>query len=240
MSDVQSIEFDRGRDWNEAGARTWLNQHGYEPRELETAEDVIRAEIAPPWRFAPGSLREVALDPGQGITAWTGERRQPNPDGPSHALPARTVHLGYALELVIADGELRYHASWPRQSMALLAPDDAFEREAGYGRLFIIGEQIEGERGVRESRAAEAYRDWHKGRDPERVIELDGPDAFDERIGRAVSIVYASDKFSARGDFVDYEHDFAEPGPIVYYSGDPEGYALSGGCFEVDPRGIVD
>lgn len=174
---------------------------------------------------------------------WQRHERAPwarNPADVAHALPERTFQLGYALEVVITEGELIYHAEFDRQEKALLARADAFDRDPGYGRLYIIDAKPVGERAIRESEAADAYRDWHKGRDPDRVTELEGPEAFDQRIGRATRILYSSDKFHDRGDFVDYEHDFSEPGPLVYYADRPEGFALVGGSFTVDPRGIVD
>lgn len=68
---------------------------------------------------------------------------------------------------------------------------------------------------VGEKRAAATYRMWSKKPlDESMEVETDFPTRM-QRIGFASSILYASDKWEAKDDLVDYLHDF-DSSPAVF------------------------
>lgn len=81
----------------------------------------------------------------------------------------------------------------------------------------------------------EKFTDWEMD-DP---IALSIPDGPFKNAGRAIHIVYRSDKWTGKN--TDYIHTFKQP-PIVHISGgmkNPKLIALTGGRIRVQPRGIV-
>jgi len=93
--------------------------------------------------------------------------------------------------------------------------------------------------------AGATYEAWHD-RAPRTVTELDNlPDVIGVYIGRATRIGYRSDKWHARGQTQDYDHDYTEPGYVA-----PEVWAdradlahataivIVGGNQRITPEGI--
>lgn len=246
---VQSLLFDRAQ-WSDSEARSWAAAHGYRSEPVDTPEDGryhhIRQE--PPWHFKRHSFRTIDFGERDGIKAVIGHQaRRRNSGDVSHRVPDVTIFLGWALDVVIEteDEELRWVLEFTPGAVAILAPDDAFERHAPGSRLYLVRDLRVDARPLDPGeldKAARAYELWtDDNHDAENVAELDVPNAFTDRIGRALRLGYRSDKFHDRGTFVDYEHDFEDPRPLVYFApGSPEGYALVGGAFRVTPRGIED
>lgn len=239
-TEIQAYLFAQDR-WSHEQVRAWIGEHGAEVFELTDGDEYIHASVHPDYLYGPDTFRTITLSEDKGIKARVGKRR--NPSEVSHRVPPKTVLLGQTLELVIAadGGDGHYNAEFGRW-WALLAPVDAFERKDGYGRLYLAPLEVVERASVdpdSETKSADAYRDWHDGRDPRQELVLEVPDALNQQLGRATRIDYRSDKFGDRGEFVEYTHNFGEPGPLVYYSSSPEGFALVGGGFRVDRRGIV-
>lgn len=165
-----------------------------------------------------------------------------------HRIPPELVQLGTTLELVTEDGDMR--TLWDEVAgWRLLAPTDAFDRRAPYGRLYLVPGEFEAEadpecpdalRGL--MRGTGAYRRWHS-REHDYVGVLDVPDNVGTAIGRAVRLDYASDKWHTRGRTVEYTHDFTEYGgaPLAYVRNrrDPKAFVLAGGDMEITERGIA-
>ncbi len=157
-------------------------------------------------------------------------------------IPPVTVSLGRALELVTLEGDnvTRWDevAGWH-----LLTTADAFNREPGYASLFIVPGEFTGDLGDAPTAAARAYRRWHK-RDFDMVGALEVPDSAGTKIGRALRLDYASDKWNRRGAIIEYTHDFTEDEalpPIAYVRNreDPKAFVLSGGHMTITERGIA-
>lgn len=170
---------------------------------------------------------------------WAEADRRRNP-GTTHAIPAKAAALGRALDIVIEDDGRRTKLAL--RGSLLLAPVDAFDRRAGAGRLFIVRGKLEDTRApTAGEKGAEAFKKWH-ARPADLVGYVDTPPPAGVLIGRAVRIGYASDKWNRARSFVDYEHDFTAPGPLVYSTGEerPRALVLVGGRFTITNRGIVD
>lgn len=163
----------------------------------------------------------------------------------THRIPAELWQLGTALELVTEQGERQ--TTWDEvDGWRLLAPTDAFERAAPYGRLYLVPGELEAAddpEALRElMRRTSAYPRWHD-REAEWAGVLDVPDSVGTDIGRATRLDYASDKWQTRGRTVEYTHDFTEHGapPLAYVRNrrDPKAFVLAGGDMTITIRGIA-
>ncbi len=164
-------------------------------------------------------------------------------------IPPVTVSLGRTLELVTLEGDnvTRWDevAGWH-----LLTTADAFDREAGYASLFIVPGEFRTEDygdpddfGGDETAYARAYRRWHQ-RDFDMIGMLKIPDSAGTKIGRALRLDYASDKWNRRGAVIEYTHDFTEGDalpPVAYVRNrkDPKAFVLTGGHMTITERGIT-
>jgi hypothetical protein len=153
------------------------------------------------------------------------------------------VLLGEGLDLVV-ERRGRRHTFRDMKGYAMLAPANAEERKPGSGRLFLVAAEGNETNPSGSARAVETFRMWTH-RDPDRTLKLEVPDSIGYRIGRVIRIGYRSDKFRRRaGTWVDYEHDFAEPFPVLYATTTTgegaRGYVLTGGRFVIGSRGIED
>lgn len=185
------------------------------------------------------TTREIGARARAVRARWQEDDRRRN-GGAQHRIPAKVAGLGRALDLVIEDDGRR--TLLPLAGSLLLAPADAFDRAPGAGRIYIVRGKLEDERAPESGeKGAEAFRKWH-ARAPDLVGYIDTPPPAGERIGRAVRIGYASDKWTKPGEFVEYEHDFTTPGPLVYSTGEerPRALILVGGRFTITKRGIVE
>jgi len=110
---------------------------------------------------------------------------------------------------------------------------------------FIATRQRNSHEQTAEADAGATYEAWHD-RAPRTVTELDNlPDVIGVYIGRATRIGYRSDKWHARGQTQDYDHDYTEPGYVA-----PEVWAdradlahataivIVGGNQRITPEGI--
>lgn len=246
---VQTLMFPAER-YSDSEALSWAQSHDYKSAHIDTPEDGRYRHVRqiPPWHFHKGSLRTIVF--GDGIKAVVGHidddwRKHKNDGGATHRVPAETAMLGHALDLEVEDDEQRWTFPFSPGQMVVLAPADAMDRSPGGGRLFLIRDarhNLEELDGGEYNAAARTYEGWTDGgHRANEVADLEVPNHFREKVGRAVRLDYRSDKFGRRGNFTDYTHEFSEPGPLVYYSDHPvEGYALVAGVFQVSPRGIVD
>jgi hypothetical protein len=160
----------------------------------------------------------------------------------THTIPARTVRLGTVLELVTRDR--RGVTTWDEvKGWHLLTTDDAFERAPGRARLFLVPGTLAPTPRAPRRAGNRAYRAWHE-READKVDELEVPDAIAVRMGRALRLDYASDKWRGRGDPVEYTHDFCEGDgrpPIAYATSraNPRAFVLTGGSMLVSRAGIA-
>lgn len=159
-------------------------------------------------------------------------------------IPALTVSLGRTLELVTLEGD--NVTTWSEvNGWYLLTTANAFDQPPGRASLFIVPGEFEADLGAveDESAAARAYRRWHE-RDFDFVGLLDVPDSAGTKIGRALRLDYASDKWNRRGRVIEYTHDFTDGGalpPVVYVRNraNPKAFVLSGGHMQITEAGIA-
>lgn len=159
-------------------------------------------------------------------------------------VPAQTVRIGTALELVTERGEER--VLWDEvHGWHVLTTPGAFEQAPGRARVFLVPGKLTKTDTAIPARGSDAFERWHK-RAADKVGELDVPDDFPDYVGLAVRLDYASDKWRGKGRFVEYTHSFVDDGepPRVYSAPPrrgavPRGFALSGGSMAITEGGIA-
>lgn len=160
----------------------------------------------------------------------------------THRVPAVTIELGTALELVTEDGDNQ--TLWDEvNGWRVLVSSEAFDQSRP--RLFIVPGELENMKSDdaerAHARAHDGYARWHdRAPDAGRVGWLETPDNIGTAIGRAVRLDYASDKWGGR--VVEYTHSFTDDGrpPLAYVNNrnDPQGFALVGGDMTITEEGI--
>lgn len=162
-----------------------------------------------------------------------------------YRVPARTVQLGTVLDLHLELNATQraFVKEWSGWLMCI--PEHGFELARGSSKLFLFKpaelEQLEG----MGAAAIRAYQRWHK-RHPDAVESHEVPDHLGHLQGRVLRIGYRSDKWGARGNTIDYDHDFTERGalPPKLYTDSAEleqarGAVLVGGDMTITARGIA-
>lgn len=159
-------------------------------------------------------------------------------------MPGVVSILGKAIELKarLNNGDEVFYI-WPGRKTKKGNPCHLASNPAGTA-LFVIPrtkseKPAPNEKNSKEiTRAAKLYENFTD-------LEIENPFSISiaepnfKRAGRAVHIVYRSDKWT--GKDTDYIHTFKQP-PIVHVSGgvkNPKMIALTGGRIRVQPRGIV-
>lgn len=166
----------------------------------------------------------------------------------NYGVPPETVLLGFVLDLVVEDsaGEVRLAIDeW--HGWAMVTTPGGMDATAGRARLYLLdrGEtRDEGDLDAGKPRllASDTYARWHR-RGAERLLELTVPDTIGYPQGRVRRIGYRSDKWSKRGEFEDYEHDFPEgEEPLLYtdteFLDDAHAALLVGGQMRITEGGI--
>lgn len=165
-----------------------------------------------------------------------------NPSPAPAENPRELVQIGIARQLDLEDGtRFRWTVAegWP-----VLVEAGAESAEAGRARVYLVSPGTRGAPGPAGDvgeRAARTFSTWH-GFDARKSYQLDVPAPGEfKACGRAVQIVYRSDKWEGRP--VDYVHDFkrSDP-PDVLCCGaadSPRAMMLRGGQLRVTRRGLV-
>lgn len=163
----------------------------------------------------------------------------------THRVPEHTVFLGTVLDCEIDTGDARvFVEDW--RGMMLLCPADATERAPGYGRLYCVWPPRSLRSGQpRNERAVRTYVEWMR-REPKHAPSVEVPEDASREVGRCTRLDYRSDKWNARGRWVDYTHSFMENdalAPLVFvnraYIEDATLVVLSGGDFVVRREGLA-
>jgi hypothetical protein len=156
--------------------------------------------------------------------------------------PRALVQIGLARELQLDTG-----TGW-RWTIAddwrVLVPAGAEQLAPGAGRLFLVPPPSSTSSAPPEpSAAAATFAEWH-GFDARRLYAHDVPlcEEFGAPVGRALRIVYRSDKWDRK--HIDYDHTFkASDPPAVSILGTaeaPRAILVRGGVFRTTARGLVD
>lgn len=220
-----------------------VRPHRATARELGVGRDWRRVGVLPVERHGAQQRRLRAAFPSRDYEL---DARYVNPSAATlthHHIPARTVQLGRVLDMTTVLGELA--TSWDSElkGWAMLTDARAELMRPGAAGLYLVRLVPTGVEPTATPTQEETYEAWHD-REPGETLELDAPDFCGVYIGTARVIGYSSDKWTKRGKFVDYEHDFRESGrePEVWADAenlaDARGVVIRGGDMRVTPAGI--
>jgi hypothetical protein len=161
----------------------------------------------------------------------------------SAKIPRVVTILGKAIELkaILNNGDEVFYM-WTGRKSKKGNPCHLASNPAGRALYILPSTKSKapdpGTLGIEVKKAGDLYEkftDWEMG-EPCALSIPSGPFKI---CGRAVHIVYRSDKWTGKN--TDYIHTFKHP-PIVHVSGgvkNPKMIALTGGRIRVQPRGIV-
>jgi hypothetical protein len=258
-SKIQSILFDKEK-WSVTAARHWLQTHSKAAPKADTTENYHRFRQSPPFNFTKGSLRTITLSAPQGIKAIIGVERtrtttkkaaartrvkrpairskikvnpRPKVKAKRPWLPTMLVDIATALSIDLESGdELKFPI---RGDFALCSNKSGSE-------LWIVSRK--GSKKIDttnvDSRAEKLYETF-TGFEHDSVGNLVHvrPREF-TKIGRAMAIVYRSDKFAKPGKTSDYIHSFRSyPSVSVDDPKRPKIVALRGGQIKIKKEGIT-
>jgi hypothetical protein len=241
-TEVQSLLFLRTK-WTPAAAKKWLSAHGYKTPAVDKTADYYRYRQSPPFNFRKGTFRTITLGAAaRGIKAVIAvprskaavnppKKRKTNPSKKSPWVPTLLVDLADAKSIDLEGGEqLKFPFTG---NFAMCATRSGRE-------LWIVSRK--GGKNVRttDKKGEDLYEDFtgFEHDDVGKMIHINPKNLI--RIGRAMDIVYRSDKFSKSGDSSDYIHTFrAYPTVSVDNVKRPTIVALRGGRIRVTKEGIT-
>jgi hypothetical protein len=234
-TDVQSLLFEKGK-WSITSASKWLRDHGYKAPKAESSGEYHRFRQHPPFQYQKGTFRTIVFGAARnGIKAVIAvPRKSKNPtvkkggkDVKKSRIPALLVDLADARSIELEDGrELSF-----RGGFALCANKKGDE-------LWIISRKGGKRVATQDDRAEQLFEKFtgFEAEDTGALVQLPGLSL--ERIGRAMSIIYRSDKFSTKPS--DYIHAFKQyPTVSVDNVNRPRIVALRGGRIKVTAEGII-
>lgn len=242
-TEVQSVIFLRAK-WTPAAAKKWLTGHGYKAPAVDTSADYHRYRQSPPFNFQKGTFRTITLGAAsRGIKAVIAVPRSTKKVNPSKKqarkstngkkpwVPTLLVDIADAKSIDLEGGEqltFPYSGNW-----ALCASRSGTE-------LWIVSRK--GGKNVRttDEKGEELYEAFTGFEHEEvgKMIHVHPRNMV--KIGRAMDIVYRSDKFDSPGNTSDYIHAFRTY-PIVSVDNvkRPSIVALRGGRIKVRKEGIT-
>lgn len=228
--------------WTAAAAKEWLSAHGYKTPAVDKTADYYRYRQSPPFNFKKGTFRTITLGAAaRGIKAVIAvprktakvnppKKRKKNPSKKSPWVPTLLVDLADAKSIDLEGGE---QLKFPfRAGFAMCSTRAGRE-------LWIVSRK--GGKNVRttDEKGEELYESFtgFEHDDVGKMIQINPKNMV--RIGRAMNIVYRSDKFSKSGDTSEYIHAFnAYPTVSVDNVKRPKIVALRGGRIRVTKEGI--
>ena len=242
-TEIQSVMFDRSK-WTITKARKWLADHKYMIPKVDTTKEYHRFRQRPPFQFQKGTFRTIDLGAkNKGIKAVIAVPKFPAKDNPTKRsterrksakrpwLPTLLVDLATPVSIDLEGGEqLRF----PRSGNFALGSNRSGTE------LWIVSRK--GGKNVKAiDDAGEKLYESFTGFEHDDIAKMVQvrPSSM-VRIGRAMNIVYRSDKFSKPGDLSDYIHPFkAYPTVSVDNVNNPSIVALRGGRIKVRKEGIT-
>lgn len=245
-TEVQSVLFDKAK-WTPTAARKWLTSHGYKSPAVDTTAEYHRYRQSPPFNFEKGTFRTITLGAAsKGIKAVIAVPKAPkkankaNPskkpaqkakNGKKPWVPTLLVDIADPKSVDLEGGE---QLKFPFSGNFALCSNRAGTE------LWIVSRK--GGKNVRTAdEKGEKLYEMFTGFEHDEVgtmIHVNPKNMV--KIGRAMNIVYRSDKFSKPGDTSDYIHPFTHY-PIVSVDNKsrPTIVALRGGRIKVRKEGIT-
>lgn len=239
-TEVQSVLFDKTM-WTVTAAKKWLKGHGYKVPAVDTTKEYHRFRQRPPFQFRRGTFRTKQFGKGTGIKSviavprMTDKKPRPNKNPKNKikksCLPAFLIDLAIPISIDLESGEQLKFPLSGKYSMAA--------NRAGT-EIWILPKG--GAKNVRatDDRGERLYEQF-TGFEHDEVAKLVqvSPKSM-TRIGRAINIVYRSDKFSKPGNNSDYVHPFEHyPTVSVDNVNRPSIVTLRGGRIKVKKEGIT-
>lgn len=245
-TEVQTFIFDRSK-WTVTAARKWLKDHNKKVPKVDTTADYHRFRQAPPFNFQAGTFRTIDIGAkSKGIKAVVAvprakknppptkkKRNPPNSSSSSPWLPALLVDIADPISIDLEDGQ---QLKFPRAGkFALCSNKKGTElwilSRANSRKVHASDEQAE--------TLFETFTGFEHDQNNNALMVKVSPKEM-VKIGRAMNIVYRSDKFSSPGNTSDYIHPF-ERYPIVSVdnANRPSIVALRGGRMKVKEEGIT-
>lgn len=161
-------------------------------------------------------------------------------------VPRELVFLGYVLDAIIEkDGTvIKVKDDW--YNWFLCTTPGAERLASGRASLFLLDSGVYmGIEKKPSKKARRTYFEWSKNT-PQQTFEASVPDDFPYLQGRIIRIGYASDKWTRRGRYENYDHDFYESGgipPLIRTDkkdiAKSKGAVIKGGTMSITARGIA-
>jgi len=237
-TEVQSLLFDKSK-WSITAAKRWLSSHKHKASKAESSGDYHRFRQRPPFQFKAGTFKTITLGrASNGIKAVIAVPRSSssptrNPKTASgkkkSRIPALLVDLADARAIELEDGrELKFKLAGKFALCGNKKGDELWIMSRKGGKRIATADQ-------QAEQLFEKFTGF-EAEDTGSLVQLPGLTL--ERIGRAMSIIYRSDKFATRPR--DYIHAFQKyPTVSVDSLTRPRIVALRGGKIKVTAEGIT-
>lgn len=244
-TEVQTFLFDKTK-WTVTAAKKWLKDHKKKVPAVDTTAEYHRFRQSPPFNFEKGTFRTIPIGAARnGIKAVIAvpkvtknpakpkRRNPPNKTGASPWLPALLVDLADPISIDLEDGQ---QLKFPRSGKFALCSNRSGTE------LWILTRADAKKVQASDEKAEtlfEKFTGFEHDQDNAALMVQVSPKKFTQ-IGRAMNIVYRSDKFSKPGKTADYIHPF-EKYPLVSVDNPnrPSIVALRGGKIRVKEEGIT-
>lgn len=234
-TEIQSIMFDK-KKWTVSLAKKWLKDHQKKVPAVDTTSEYHRFRQAPPFQFEKGTFRTISLGKATGIKAVIAvPKRKKNPKK-NHSrskpwTPTTLVDLATPISIDMEGGEVLKFPVRGRFAMG---------SNVSGTEIWIVSKK--GAKSVKASdeRGEKLYERFtgFEHDDVAKLIQVN-PKSI-KRIGRAMNIVYRSDKFSRPGNTSDYVHAFELYPTVSVDSVDkPTIVTLRGGRLKITKEGIT-
>lgn len=234
-TEVQSILFDREK-WTVAQAKQWLESHSYKGVTPDTTKNYHRFRQSPAFDFQKGSFRTMALGHvNRGIKAVIARPKKStkNPEKTSKKpwLPSMLIDLAVPISIDLEGGEV---LKFPiRGSYAMCSNKSGTE-------IWIMSKKNSKNVRATDDQGEKLYEKFTGFEHSEVGKMVNVYPKKMTRIGRAMSIVYRSDKFSKPGNTSDYIHAFSKyPTVSVDNTKQPTVVVIRGGKIRIKQEGIT-
>lgn len=243
-TEVQSILFLRTK-WNPVSARKWLREHGYSVPDVDTTKEYHRFRQRPPFHFEKGTFRTINMGAAsRGIKAVIavpkGASKNPKkpmspkkPKTKTPWLPSLLIDLAVPISVDLESGEQLKFPLSGKYSMAANRSGTEIWILSKAGSKSVKATDDKGEK------LYEAFTGFEHD-EVASLVQLSRHPRSMLRIGRAMNIVYRSDKFSKPGNNRDYVHAFEHyPAVSVDNTSHPSIVAIRGGRIRIRKEGIT-
>lgn len=243
-TEVQTFLFDKTK-WTVTAAKRWLKDHNKKVPAVDTTADYHRFRQSPPFNFVKGTFRTITIGAkSKGIKAVVAvpraeknptkkRKNPPNKAGATPWLPALLVDLADPKSIDLEDGQ---QLKFPRDGKWALCSNRAGTELWIFSRAGSKNVQASDEKA---ETLFEKFTGFEHDQGNNALMIQVAPKQL-TRIGRAMNIVYRSDKFSTPGKTSSYIHAFAKyPVVSVDNPNRPSIVALRGGNIRVKQEGIT-